>query len=190
MKLLVFMFPAKEFFDKEVGWRSERFKKEGYSFERLNEIIEARYRQNDWQIIWVLFKDHDSNENASVPKLISINENDLVLTADITLKEHLEKGLYPNLFFVFKGLSGKDFDWVVIGGFHYGDCVFKAFDHFNTQPGIEAFIDMEVTNRFFGLTTSYGEIPLVSRKRMLNNHQIDLIRRDPNLAELILLQGV
>lgn len=156
-KIFLYLFPIKEYtsfflfhddalYDK---WHIER------PLPILEECIQKRYRDKGYEIVFVTYPDREIFG-------ISPKENDMIIQTDITFNENStidskgnkKKGFtpkYPNIQDIIDYL-GK-IKKIVVGGYHYNDCVKKIAEFAQTQ-GIETHIDLELTDLFFSVYQS------------------------------------
>jgi len=148
-KVFLYLYPIKEytgFFLK--GWQT--FSKEN-PLPILNECIEKRYRQNGYEVIIAIYPDKEIFG-------IDIKPEDKVIETDVTFVEatgYYEDGKetpneeikYPSEEDLFNKVDYVD--EIVVGGYHYSDCVRRVAEYFHEQ-GINTLVDVELTDVFFG----------------------------------------
>jgi hypothetical protein len=163
------MYPIKHYFDFLIRQRELNFQLNGYSAVRMNEIINARYRERKYKIYWLLFSTEKENEaDISMVErgIISIHPNDDIVVADISFKTHISHKTYPNAEYILSQLP-ENIETLVIGGFHRDDCVDRlAIAAY--KKGLNTRVDEDVTDCFFILTTLNGTIPLIREKNLLD----------------------
>ena len=116
----------------------------------LNETIDRRYRQKDYQVIFVMFPDK---------KIYGIDkkEEDKIIYTDtlfLDINAYDERGnekknfipKYPDEDKIIEKL--KDVDKLVIGGYHANDCVKKVAEK-SLERGIDTLVDLDLTELFF-----------------------------------------
>lgn len=153
-KIFLYLYPIKEYTSMFLFSNDELY--DNWNIKRplpiLNECIQKRYRDNYYQVVFVLYPDKDIF--GIIPK-----SEDKVIYTDVTFKEFsaideigkMKKDFvpkYPNSKLLIEQLG--DIDKLVVGGYHAQDCVQKvaqtAFD-----LGIETLIDLDMTDYFFSL---------------------------------------
>ncbi len=118
----------------------------------LNECIERRYRDKGFQIVFALY--HDKNIYG-----INLKPEDKIIYNDVTFdevsiydSEGNEKSNFipkiPNDFGLLNQLG--NVDELVIGGYHFGDCV-KKVGETALKMGINITVDLDLTDLFFNL---------------------------------------
>lgn len=118
----------------------------------LNECIQKRYRDNGYQVVYVLYPDKDifgiipKKEDRIIYTDILFSENSAVDENGIEKKDFVPK--YPNERFLIKQLQ--DVEKLVIGGYHFNDCV-KRVGEVALNMGIDTTIDLDLTDIFFNL---------------------------------------
>lgn len=153
-KIFLYLYPIKEytsmflFHDDNLydEWNVKR------PLPILNECIQKRYRDKDYQVVFALYPDK---------KIFGIDfkEEDKVVYTDILFSENSaydengnikEKFIpkYPNEQLLIKQLG--DIDELVVGGYHYSDCV-KRVAKIGMALGIKTIVDLDLTDLFFNL---------------------------------------
>lgn len=118
----------------------------------LNECIQKRYRDNDYQVVYALYPDKDIF--GIIPK-----ENDRIIYTDILFSEISETDeygrekkdfvpKYPSEQLLIEQLG--DIQELVIGGYHFSDCV-KIVGETALNMGVNTIIDLDLTDIFFNL---------------------------------------
>lgn len=118
----------------------------------LNECIQKRYRDNGYQVVYVLYPDKDIF--GIIPKEVDriiytdilFSENSAVDDDGNEKKDFIPK--YPNEQLLIKQLG--DIEELVIGGYHFSDCV-KRVGETALNMGINTVIDLDLTDLFFNL---------------------------------------
>lgn len=169
MKNYLFLYPIKEYFDYLIkNWYNDELSKSVKKPEYLNDIIDARYRNEGYLINWLLFS---SVENPLKPDLsiispiIKIHRKDEILVAGISFEEHIKNKKYPDPNYILNQIN--DVTRLVLGGFHQNDCVDKLAEA-TYQKGIDTFVDEDTTELFFP-RISLNEIPLKRKKWTLKD---------------------
>jgi hypothetical protein len=97
MKVFLFLYPIKPFFENEIG-NFYQFRNGKYDVRRLNDIIRARYRKKN-QIVWLLFGQENAPNKPDKDLLaswITIEPEDTIISAGLSFKEHTQHRKYPN----------------------------------------------------------------------------------------------
>ena len=167
MNEFLYLYPLYEFAKPLVGesrWNSGEREK---SYQRLAEIIAARYRQNDYRINWLLF----SKTEGSIQPDLSIAAQELFLPEDRllvsgkTFDNLVVSKQYPNTDFILSQLVPRP-DKLVIAGFHLWDCVDKLAEAAYNN-GIPTIVDKDLTELFFWGYRS-GRIQTIRTERKLD----------------------
>lgn len=152
MKIFLFLFPIEIYVEVSMTY-STLFSQKGLSVNRLNQIIDARYRQNGYEIYWVLFPqlNEPAKPNWSIlSKHIRVAQNDKVVVASVN-------SALPEV--VLSQLPA-EIEKLVVGGFHQWDCVNRVAEA-AYRGGIDTFVDEDTTELFFVHSSAVGEIPLL-----------------------------
>ena len=166
MKAFLFLYPIEKYFERSLKMNRIAFMEDNNFPKRINEIIDARYRQKGYRINWLMFStDYDSTKPDlfSVSKYIIINQEDNVLTAGISF---IEEKIYPDIDFILSQIPG--LTELVLGGFHSSDCVEKIAKYVY-RKGIQVIVDEDTTDLFFSITSLCGEIPLIRNSLTLDD---------------------
>jgi len=118
-----------------------------------------RRRYPDFQIIWVMFSEIRFLEKPDMSQLwegISIEKDDIVLACGTSFKEHCAEKAYPDPKTILKACS-QPIDELVIGGFHFWDCVERVAKYAYEQ-GINVAVDDDLTEFFFKRARNYKEM--------------------------------
>lgn len=112
-------------------------------FDVLNQVIDKRYRNKSYQVIFLLYPDKEIYG-------ITPNKSDKIIYTDITFEfeEITKKYVYPNELAIIKKLD--NIENLVIGGYHAQDCC-KSLGELALSYGINAIIDLDLTDLFFSL---------------------------------------
>lgn len=145
-KVFLYLYPVKEYF--------MHFANDDEVFKKLNETIKQRYKKNGFKVICAIYPDK---------KIFGINDEliDKKIITDISFNEHTtqnENGeyIYPSEELLLQNLL--DSSELVIGGFHYSDCV-KRVGEKALELGINCFVDLDLTDLFFNLyNTEYFNV--------------------------------
>ncbi len=125
---------------------------------KMNRTIDERYRNNGYQVHWIMFAQHQFSP------LIIRSSTDKVIEVELTFQHHTSKGAdgnypYPNADNIVKTLGGKSD--VVVTGYHAHDCVDKIAAA-AYRAGHRTLIDEELTHFFLPdihiLTSKYISI--------------------------------
>lgn len=149
MKAFLFLYPTIEFIWLELNLWFNYDPEPKKHLQRLNEIINIRYRQNDYQIYWLLFA---QTPNSFLPDITRISEGidvqttDMIISAGITF-EQLCRGSFANPEFVFSQIPD-NLSELKVGGFHQDDCVDKMAEA-AYRKGMPTLIDEDTTQRYF-----------------------------------------
>ena len=153
-KVFLYLYPIKEY--TEMFLLSEDNLYEEWNIKRplpiLNNCIQKRYRDNGYQVVFVLYPDKDIF--GLIPK-----EEDQIIYTDILFSEASKvdenknikkdfKPKYPNEQLLLSQLG--DVEELVIGGYHAQDCV-KRIGEQAIENGINTIIDLDMTDFFFQL---------------------------------------
>ncbi len=137
----------------------------------LNKCIQRRYRDNGYQVVFVLYPDKEIFG-------ITPDKHDRILYTDILFSENSavdENGekrenftpKYPNEQLLINQLG--EINQLVIGGYHFSDCVRRVGDQ-AINNGINTLIDLDMTDLFFYLykQKDYFDIDRYSPKQYQN----------------------
>ena len=140
-------------------------------FDVLNETIQKRYRDNGFQVIFVLYPDKEIY--GILPQY-----DDKVIYTDISFtkasgynSDGSEKSdneiVYPSEQVIINQLG--DVDELVIGGYHAQDCV-KRVGEVALENGINTIVDLDMTDLFFTLyrQDNYFNLDSYSPERFKN----------------------
>lgn len=152
-KVFLYLYPIEEF-NRIFLFGDSYYKEENREkpFPILNECIEKRYRSQGYDIIYALYP--DKNIYGIIPK-----PNDKIIYTDISFKQasgYNEDGTeksndeikYPNEQFLINQLG--QIDEIVIGEFHFGDCV-KRVAECCYENDINTLVNLNLTDLFFNL---------------------------------------
>ena len=152
-KIFLYLYPIQEynrFFELPKEYLHEIGREN--PFKILNECIQKRYREKGYQIVYAIYP----NKNIYG---ISPLSNDKIIYTDVTFdqasgynkdgSEKQDKDIkYPSERYLIEQLE--DFDEIVIGGFHFCDCV-KRVAEYCYQYGISTLVDLDLTDLFFNI---------------------------------------
>ncbi len=161
MKAFLFLYPVNEYFEICLQQCQRDFTKNHYNHERINDIIDARYRQKGYAIHWLLFSaagDSKKPDLSTISNCIKTSKKDIFLTAGVSFEEHAKGKKYPDPAFILAQIP--NLTELALGGFHQWDCVDRLaeYAHQNNMP---TFVDEDTTELFFVRTSLCGPIPLV-----------------------------
>lgn len=148
MKRFVFLYPISEYIDFEISnhsWSyngSEEFK-DFYS-KMLNSCIDLRYRQNEFEIVYIVFRHHEMSP------ILRKRHGDRIIETEVNYSDFIipdDKGNHPypcieKLLEVI-GNSEK----LVISGFHMWDCV-ERLAKTAYEKDIDVLVDEDLTEFF------------------------------------------
>lgn len=152
-KIFLYLYPIEEYqinflhSDKDYDIRKvER------PFIALNECIEKRYREKGYEVIIAIYPNKEVYG-------IKMKQTDKIIYTDVTFEEasaykedgsekEVEEIKYPDEEYLASQIG--EIDEIIVGGFHYSDCVKKVAEHFY-KKGINVLVDLELTDLFFHL---------------------------------------
>lgn len=147
MKYLVLLYLIEPYIEPFASWDVDPEKREERACLYRN-IIQHRY--SDFQIVRIFFSDP---EDMTKPDLSQQWEeflpqsNDVVGACGVDFKTHRREKKYPNPADVLSWCS-EPIEELVVGGFHFGDCVDKVARYAHEQ-GIKVQVDEDLTHLFF-----------------------------------------
>lgn len=155
-KVFLYLYPIKEY-ASFLAMSDEFCEKKGYEkpFVVLNECIQRRYREKGYEIILVKYPDKEIFS-------VEVKPEDRIISTDITFsqasgydkdekKKPIEEIKYPSEEDILQKVG--QVDEIVIGGYHYSDCVKSMAEHFY-NAGINTLVDLELTDLFFSIYRS------------------------------------
>lgn len=160
MDQYLFLFPVEEYFNSVI--LVTKFCERGYKIDELFDMIDARYRKNDYEINWLLFgrKDDESKPDlAAVPNYVRMFKDDKILDAGVSFEKHTSKCVYADPDYVLKQMPPHK--KLVLGGFHTYDCVSKMAKK-SHESGVDTFVDEDTTDFFF-VRKHIQKIPVVRK---------------------------
>ena len=169
-KVFLYLYPIEEY-TKIFLLKNDKFYDE-WNIKRplpiLNECIQKRYRDKGYQVVFALYP--DKNIYGITPQ-----QKDKIIYTDITFNDasaYYSDGnqkenfipKYPNEQFLLNQLG--HIDELVIGGYHFKDCVTKV-GQAAMNIGINTTIDLDLTDLFFSLyrNNEYFQIDQYDPKR-------------------------
>ena len=151
-KVFLYLYPIKEY-STMFAISDEYCEKKGIEkpFEVINECIQRRYREKGYEVIITLYPDKESHK-------IDMHPEDNIIYTDVTFKDAtgyhedgtkkvIEEVKYPSEDDLLKKVGYAD--EIVVGGYHYADCVKRVAEHFYNK-GLITSVDLELTDLFFG----------------------------------------
>lgn len=107
-------------------------------------VSKKRYRDKGYQIVYAIYPDKS---------LYGINllPTDKIIYTDVTFEQangYSRDIKYPNESYLIAQLG--NFDEIVVGGFHFGDCV-KRVAEYCYQCGTSVLVDLDLTDLFFNI---------------------------------------
>lgn len=144
-KIFLYLYPIEEynrFFEFSEEYLQQNGRENPYKV--LNECIQKRYRDKGYQIVYAIYPDKS---------LYGINllPTDKIIYTDVTFEQangYNGDIKYPNESYLIAQLG--DFDEIVVGGFHFGDCV-KRIAEYCYQCGTSVLVDLDLTDLFFNI---------------------------------------
>ena len=178
VKVFLFLYPTSRYIDDFV---KDAFGTRGLpmNLDRLNQIIDIRYRQQDYKVIWVTEgkkPDYSQPDPELISDLIDIRKEDQVVSCGSDFVGFIHG--YDPTPQIFAHLPPTTTN-LVVGGYHQWDCV----DHmaeFSYYKGILTWVDEDTTERYFSQMGLSFEIP-DTRVRTLDG--IDMTKERLNLDE-------
>ena len=144
-KIFLYLYPIEEY-NRSFEFSEEYLQQNGREnpYKVLNECIQKRYRDKGYQIVYAIYPDKS---------LYGINllPTDKIIYTDVTFEQangYSGNIKYPNENYLIAQLG--DFDEIVVGGFHFGDCV-KRVAEYCYQCGTSVLVDLDLTDLFFNI---------------------------------------
>lgn len=153
-KIFLYLYPIEEYtkiflFNDDSNYDKWNIKR---PLPIIDECIQKRYRDNDYEIVFALYPDRQLFGLAK-------KEEDKIIYTDILFSEasaYDENGKekenfvpkYPNEMHILNQLG--IIDELVVGGYHANDCVKRVAEAAN-ELGIDTLIDLDLTDFFFNL---------------------------------------
>lgn len=163
MKIFLFLYPIKSFFDFTAKRYSKTFKDKETNLGRINKIIDIRYRQNGYTVCWILT---GKEENVLKPELslfsdyLKEGEGDALISSGVSRSVIGKEGKLPDYEFILFQL--RDVKEAVIGGFHQWKCVDGLARYFHNK-GIPVTVDEDTTDAFSKLPSGVEKFPWQER---------------------------
>ena len=171
-KVFLYLYPIKEYTEMFLFQDDKLY--DEWNIKRplpiLNECIQKRYRDNGYQVVFVIYP--DKNIFGVEPK-----KEDKIILTDVTFDEasaYYSDGTpkknfipkYPNEQLILEKLG--NVDKLVIGGYHFNDCV-KRVGEVALNMGINTTIDIDLTDLFFSVYKydEYFQIDQYDSKRYM-----------------------
>lgn len=186
-KVFLYLYPIQEFasiFDLGNEYYDECGVKR--PFDVLNETIQKRYRDNGFQVVFVLYPDKE------IYGILPLQEDKIIYTDIPFIKasgynpdgseKTEEEIVYPNEQMLINQLG--NVEELVIGGYHSQDCV-KRVGEVALANGINTLVDLDMTDLFFNLyrQDEYFDMESYSPERFKNHMLNKLKRYGEELAE-------
>lgn len=144
-KIFLYLYPIEEY-NRSFKFSEEYLQQNGREnpYKVLNECIQKRYRDKGYQIVYASYPDKS---------LYGINllPTDKIIYTDVTFEQangYNGDIKYPNESYLIAQLG--NFDEIVVGGFHFGDCV-KRVAEYCYQCGTSVLVDLDLTDLFFNI---------------------------------------
>ena len=142
-KIFLCLYPVREFcYDYDRLLDEDEF---DHCYKVLNECIEKRYRKNGYQVVFAMYP--EKNIFGVIP-----DATYKIITTDVSFEEATKKDedkvKYPSEEYLIKQLG--DFDTIVIGGFHFADCVKRVAEYCYNQ-GYQTLVDLDLTDLFYSV---------------------------------------
>lgn len=152
-KIFLYLYPIQEY-NRSFEFSEEYLYEIGRDnpYKVLNECIQKRYREKEYEIVYAIYP---GKKIYGVKTLTT----DKIIYTDVTFEqasgynhdgsEKQDRNIkYPSEKYLIEQLG--NFDEIVIGGFHFGDCV-KRVAEYCYQSGFPTLIDLDLTDLFFSL---------------------------------------
>ena len=171
MKTLLVLYPIQPYVDGLMTGRESPEIEEEYA--RIYQCLIAE-RYPNFQIVWIMFSGFLSATDPDMSQLwrgISIKESDIVAACGVSFKEHCGENKYPDPEDIIKSCP-QPIEKLIIGGFHFWDCVEKVAEYAFRQ-GINVTVDDDLTEFFFHKVRdqkgnpSDSNIPLSRKKSII-----------------------
>ena len=152
-KIFLYLYPIQEYnrsFELSEEYLQQTKRENPYKV--LNECIQKRYREKGYQIVYAIYPDKNIYGIFPLP-------TDKIIYTDVTFEQvsgynqggskKQDKDIkYPSEKYLIEQLG--DFNEIVIGGFHFGDCV-KRVAEYCYQYGVSTLVDLDLTDLFFNI---------------------------------------
>ena len=188
-KVFLYLYPIEEY-SKVFYLGNDYYDEIGVKrpFDVLNETIQKRYRDNGFQVVFVLYP------NKEIYGIVPKTEDRIIYTdvsfSDATgynvdgSKKLEDEIVYPNEQNIINQLG--NIDELVIGGYHAQDCV-KRVGEVSLANGINTIVDLDMTDLFFNLyrQDNYFDLESYSPERFKKYMLEKMKRYGDDLAERI-----
>ncbi len=167
MKEFLYLYPIHKFAGSIIGSRWSNPAERTNIYRRLNEIISYRYRENGYQINWLMFNnfyDHSKPDLTLASQELIAPEDKLIL-AGITFDDLVLRKTYADPAVILTQINSSP-EQLVITGFHLWDCVDKIAEK-AYHAGISTIVDEDLTELYFWAYYSSKPI-LLERQTKLN----------------------
>lgn len=152
-KIFLYLYPIQEynrFFEFDEEYLHEIGRENPYKI--LNECIQKRYREKGYKIVYAIYPDKNIYGIKPLPTDKIIYTNVTFEQASGYDKNGSEKNskniIYPSEAYLIEQLG--EFDEIVVGGFHFGDCV-KRVAEYCYQMEFPTLVDLDLTDLFFNV---------------------------------------
>ena len=174
MKSLLVLYPIQPYAESLMV-RGELFAiKYAQTYQRL---IHKRYP--DFRTVWVMFSEEQCPEKPDMSQLwqgILIKKDDIVCACGISFSELCGKRTYSNPKIILD-VCPQPIEMLVIGGFHFWDCVEKVAQYAYEQ-GINVLVDDDLTEFFFHRARNSKGVPSLSCVPLLKEKSVEKNRRE------------
>lgn len=147
MKSLLVLYPIYPYAHYLIGQEEpDEIKKK---FARIYQGL-IRRRYPGFQIIWMMFSREDSPGRPDTTLLwegIKMGKKDIVAACGVSFDKHCGMKIYPNPETIL-GACPRPIEKLVVGGFHFWDCVADVARYAHGQ-GIDVLVDDDLTEFFF-----------------------------------------
>lgn len=158
-KVFLYLYPIKEYIIDSLNCDDKLYNewKVKGTIPILDECIQKRYRDNGYQVVYVLYPDKQmfgiipKEEDRIIYTDILFSENSAIDENRNTKKDFIPK--YPNVQLLITQLG--DIEELVIGGYHFSNCV-KRVGEMALNMGINTVVDLDLTDLFFTLYNQEG----------------------------------
>jgi len=140
-------------------------------------LIHRRYP--DFKNVWVMFSEEGYPERPDMSQLwqgISIKKDDIVCACGTSFAELCGERIYSNPKTILAACP-QPIEMLVIGGFHFWDCV-EGVAQYAYGQGINVLVDDDLTEFFFFRARKSGGAPSLSSIPLLREKSIEKNRRD------------
>jgi len=161
MKSLLVLYPIQPYADALMFSQDPPEIKIKYA-QIYQRLISKRYP--GFKLIWMMFSEPQLPEKPDMSQLwrgISIKKDDIIGACGVNFDEHCKKKLYPNPKTIIDTCP-RPIEKLLIGGFHFWDCVEKTAKYAHEQ-GIDVLVDDDLTEFFFWKVRGRKGLPSPSR---------------------------